>query len=243
MIRTLIIDDEPDAVESLSLLLKEFCKSVSVEGTANSFQAGLKEINLKKPDLVFMDVEMPNGDGFDILDCFPDRSFHTIFVTAYNNYAIKAIKNNAIDYLLKPIDIDELQAAVNRVNEAEQQRKLVVQANMTESLGAKICIPTTDGYYYLSIKEIIHLKAEGSYTHIFTADNKSLMVSKNLKEFESILSNKGFCRIHNSHIVNMAHISRYIRTDGGYAVMSDNSKIEVSRNRKEQFLKMIGLPA
>jgi two-component system, LytTR family, response regulator len=239
MINAIIIDDEQDAVTSMSILLEEFCKSVTLIGTANTLVKGIQEIKSKSPDLVFMDVAMPDGTGFDILDCVAEMQFHTIFVTAFNEYAIKAIKANAFDYLLKPVDIEELQSSITRYSKSKTgQKESPAQAGYSN---LRIPVSTQEGCYYLAYKEIIHLKAEGSYTTIYCTGARPIVVSKNLKEFEHLLLDKGFYRVHNSHIVNIEHIQKYVRTDGGYLIMTDNSQVEISKTRKESFLHTIGI--
>jgi len=239
MLNTIIVDDEPDAVSSILMLLHDYCTEVTVTGTANSLLDGIRQIKSKKPDLVFLDVEMPNGTGFDLVECFEECDFKIIFVTAYNSYAIQAIKSRAFDYLLKPIDIEELQASVSRLSHLQEKEESTVHHQVGGQ--SKIPISIHDGYYYMPPSDIIHLKADGSYTIVYSTHDKPILVSKNLKEFESILSEKGFFRIHNSHIINIDHIRKYSRSDGGCVTLSDNSVIEVARNRKEQFLRMIGV--
>jgi two-component system LytT family response regulator len=235
--KTILIDDEPDAITAMRLLLAEFIDDVEVIGTANSIIEGIKEIQNKKPDLVFLDISMPNGQGFDVLDCLPDRHFQVIFVSAFDNYAIKAIKANALDYLLKPVDIDELKNAIAKATLRQRNNLPAPNTGLLAQREHRIPIHLNDGIIYLPVKNIVHLKAEGSYTHIYIMDKKPVMVSKNLKEFENILSGLGFCRVHNSHIINITHVYKFARTDGGHVIMTDNTRIEVSRNRRELFLK------
>jgi len=246
MITALIVDDEKKNHESLLGLLKEYCPTVKVIGQASSVEEALQSISKQKPQLVFLDVEMPNGTGFDLLRKVPTIDFKIIFVTAHAHYAIKAIRFSAVDYILKPIDTDDLVHAVEKVtaelgsSEPSQYNALLENLNTTSTY--KIAIPVKDGYAFLMPEEIIRLHADGAYTHIHTAEEK-FTGTKNIKEYEDLLSEYGFFRSHNSHLINLKHVKRFSRLDGYFVHMSDNSVAEISRRKKEEFIGMMSKKA
>ncbi|MGZ5244794.1 MAG: LytR/AlgR family response regulator transcription factor [Bacteroidia bacterium] len=240
----IIIDDENDAVASLKLLLEEFCTNINVVAIASNLLDGIKIINTHKPDIVFLDIELSTNSGFELLSYFPNRNFHVIFVTAYESYAIKAIKHDALDYLLKPIDIDELQETISKL----QSSKSTIESIDTNQPGSKakqqkISVFTSDGIIYISIKDIIHIKAEGSYSIIYLKDQKPVVASKNLKEFEKLLPIFRFFRVHNSHLINLRYVEKYVKSEGGKIIMTDKAEIEISRNKKDQFFELMNRTA
>ncbi|MFH2096904.1 MAG: LytTR family DNA-binding domain-containing protein [Bacteroidota bacterium] len=241
--KAVIIDDELKAIKSIEYIVKEYCHNIQIVGTAESAEEGIAVIRETNPDIVFLDIEMPKGSGFDMLDRINERNFDVIFVTAYNQYALKAIKFSAVDYILKPIDIYEFITAVNKVVENRKKgvsfddKYLTLLENLRTKNPSRLAIPTSDGTEYLGIKNIIRLEADRSYTMIFMNDGKRHMVSKSLSEFEDLLSENDFFRIHKSHIVNLDHVKKHIKHDGGYAEMTDGSKIMISRRRKDEFIK------
>ena len=247
MIKIVIIDDEKDAIKSIELIINEYCSNAEVIGTASSASEGRAVITNKKPDLVFLDIEMPRGNGFDLLEMLPERNFEIIFITAYNNFAIKAFKYSAIDYILKPIDIDEFIDAVNRVEERlklyknnpsnNQEKYNTLLDNIQTNQPTKIMVPTSEGQIYIEIVNIMRIEAEGSYSMIFLRDNKKMLISKNLKEFENMLSDNNFFRPHNSHLINLEHVKKYVLKDGGYIEMTDEIIVPISRRRKESFIE------
>lgn len=242
-LKTAIIDDEHDAVAFISSIIREYCPDLEVVGTAYNVTTGAELINEKKPDLVFLDVEMPNGTGFDLLARFPEKNFDVVFITAFNHYAIKAIKFSAVDYILKPININEFIGAVDRVVEKRTDRvstgndnlKILLE-NLRTSIPSRLAIPTSEGTEYLNPKEIIRIEADRSYSWFFMNGNRKILVSKHLKEFQELLSDRFFFRPHNSHLVNLKFVKKYIRRDGGSIEMHDGSMIPVARNRKDLFL-------
>jgi two-component system LytT family response regulator len=240
---TLIIDDEADAVEFISSIISEYCPSLKVTGKAHNVKDGVRIIKETKPDLVFLDVEMPNGTGFDLLTHFPEKDFDVIFITAFNHYAIKAIKFSAVDYILKPINIKDFIDAVNRVickrstgSYPDNQNLEVLLENIRTSHPTRLVIPTSDGREYLNPKDIIRIEADRSYSWFFISDKRKILVSKHLKEFQDLLSDRNFFRPHNSHLINLDYVKKFVRIDGGYIIMTDGSQVPVSRNRKELFL-------
>lgn len=247
MIRIVIIDDEQDAINSIELIINEYCSNAEVVGTASSASEGRNVILSKKPDLIFLDIEMPRGNGFDLLEMLPERNFEIVFITAYNNFAIKAFKYSAIDYILKPIDIDEFVQAVDkaekRINSSQPRdpkdisKYDVLLENIQSSHPTKIMVPTSEGQIYLEIERILRIEAEGSYSTLFLKDKNKIMVSKNLKEFENMLSNNDFFRPHNSHLINLEHVKKYVLKDGGYIEMVDEMIVPISRRRKDSFIE------
>ena len=242
--KVIIVDDEKDAVNSMELMLNEFCSDITILGKAYSVIDAIKEIQNKKPDLVFLDVEMPHGTGFDVLDSIPDRTFEVIFVTAYNDYAIKALKASAIDYILKPMDIDELTSAVDKVKSKlkvkhqESKDKSVLANTIVGHFPKKIAIHTSDGLEFINTADIIRIEADGSYSNIFLLNNKKIFSSKNLKEFQNILNKEAFFRAHHSHLINLLHVKRFLRNDG-MVEMKDGSKVSISRRNKDEFIQQM----
>src|SRR5512139_1108537 len=243
---TVIIDDEPDAVDFISSIIGEYCPGLEVTGKAHNVKDGVKLIKEIKPELVFLDVEMPNGTGFDLLTHFPDKDFDVVFITAFNHYAIKAIKFSAVDYILKPININEFIEAVNRVVKKRSERGTqgnesikALMENLRSSFPSRLAIPTSDGMEYLNPKDIIRIEADRSYSWFFITGNRKILVSKHLKEFQELLSDRYFFRPHNSHLINLKYVRKYIRKEGGYIEMTDSSLIPVSRNRKDMFLAIM----
>lgn len=240
---TVIIDDEADAVDFIASIIGEYCPTLEVAGKAYNVKEGIELINEKKPGLVFLDVEMPNGSGFDLLAHFPEKKFDVIFITAFNHYAIKAIKFSAIDYILKPINIKEFIESVNKVVEKRSSATITsnenfetLLENIRTTLPTRLVIPTSDGKEYLNPKDIIRIEADRSYSWFFINDKRKILVSKHLKEFQEMLNDRNFFRPHNSHLINLHFVKKFIRLDGGYIEMVDGSKIPISRNRKDLFL-------
>lgn len=242
MLKVVIVDDEKSGVIALELSLKEFCPEVEVVGVAHSALDGIKEIQTKSPDLVFCDIEMPFMSGIEMIERISNRTFDVIFVTAYNQYAIKAFKLSATDYILKPVNVLELINAIKRIQE---KRKFVIDSNvkmenLKYALSGKISLPCIDGSEFVKIDEIIRVEADGSYSKIFTNDGKMRHVTKNLKFFEDSLETESFFRTHKSHLINLSYIKKYSPLkDGGIIQMSDGSEILISRNVKNDFSEML----
>lgn len=242
MLRVVIIDDEADAINFIKSIIEEYCENLEIVGTANSAAEGTKIINLKHPDLVFLDVEMPHGNGFDLLANFPEKNFDVIFITAYNHYAIKAIKYSAVDYILKPVNINEFLDAVNKVTDKRLRKENVnfnyhtLLENLKSNTPSKLAIPTSEGMEYLNTEEIIRIEADRSYSWFFMKDGKKYLVSRNLKEYQELLSDHDFFRTHNSHLINLEHVKKYVRQEGGHIVMEDGSTVPISRSKKDLFL-------
>jgi two-component system, LytTR family, response regulator len=246
MIRTVIIDDEEQSIESLRLLLKTCCPGVDVAGTASSAAEGYELIKAVKPALVFLDIEMPRESGFQMLERFHLVDFDIIFTTAHGHYAIKAIKFSALDYLLKPLDAGELEEAIRKF-----EKKQHAPGNMSSQVHAllsnirddvkdkRLAVSNADGITIVHIKEIIRCKADVNYTSLHLASGERLTVARTLKEYEDMLAPYGFFRVHNSSLINLSHVKKYVKGDGGYVIMSDNSNVEVSGRRKSEFLAVL----
>jgi two-component system LytT family response regulator len=240
---SVVIDDESDAVDFITSIIGEYCPGLEVSGKAHNVKDGVELIKEIKPDLVFLDVEMPHGTGFDLLTYFPKKDFDVIFITAFNHYAIKAIKYSAVDYILKPININEFIEAVNKVIEKRSDSAFkdtenfeTLLENIRSSHPTRLVIPTSDGKEYLNPNDIIRIEADRSYSWFFIIDKRKILVSRHLKEFQDLLNDRNFFRPHNSHLINLDFVKKYVRHDGGYIEMSDASQVPISRNRKDLFL-------
>jgi two-component system LytT family response regulator len=240
MIKALIIDDELSARESLIKVLNLYCENITVVAVGSSVEDAIDLIYRFSPDIVFLDIEMPNGNGFTLFEKIKQPSFETIFTTAYEEFAIKAFRISALDYLTKPIDFRQLQEAIGKYRQKqkigirEQRFELLIE-NMTNrpSEFNKIVLPDYEGYSMINISDIIYCQADGSYTHIYLLNGKKLTTSKLLKSIEELLPNETFFRIHKSYLVNLNLIKRYIKVDGNQVVLENNVKLDVSdRNRR-----------
>lgn len=242
MIKTIIVDDEKKGAEVLQLMLENHCPNIQIVAVEYSAMKAIDAINKLKPDLVFLDIEMPKATGFDVIEATKSHSFKIIFTTAYEQYAIKAVKVNAFDYLLKPIDIEELLLTVSKFEEEFGEKNNIPKEESHTSIGNKgkrISIPTHEGLIFIDGSEIIRLEAESNYTQLYLKNKKKITVSKTLKYFEDILSKDDFCRVHNAHIINLSEIDKYIRGDGGIVVLSDSSNIPVSRTYKADLIERL----
>jgi two-component system, LytTR family, response regulator len=245
-INCIIIDDEPGNVITLQELLRLYCPEVRVTGTAADTVKGIDTILKLNPDLVFLDIEMPYGNAFDLLDKLSPVNFEVIFITAFNNYAIKAFKYAALDYILKPVNIEELKLAVTkakkRVEEKKENTRVTALLNNLKAAGnaiPKIGFATDDGFQLENLQNILYLEANGSYTFIFTREKKKYTIAKNLKEFEEILPENLFCRVHHSYIINMTGIKKYNKGRGGMVEMENGVCIDVAVRKKDQFLERL----
>uniref|UniRef100_UPI0032180BEC LytR/AlgR family response regulator transcription factor n=1 Tax=uncultured Draconibacterium sp. TaxID=1573823 RepID=UPI0032180BEC len=243
-IKSILVDDEKHGRENLAGILAKHCPDVKVLAETGSVEGAIKLIRSEAPDLVFLDIEMPKTNGFELLEYFDDISFEVIFVTAYDNYAIKAIRFSAADYILKPINFNELKAAVEKVadrlrHKAENKQLKVLQQNIQQPENPRIGLPTGDRIEFVDVKNIIHCRGEGNYTHIFIDEKKHMLVAKTLVEFEDLLTEYSFVRTHKSHLVNLKHVTAYLKKDGGVLQLSNGDEIAISRRRKELVLKML----
>lgn len=244
MTTAVIIEDEIHAQELLKKYLEKYC-NIKVIGTANTAALGIELILNCSPQIVFLDISLPDNDGFEILRVLHPIDFEFIIITAFNQYAINAIRMNTVDYLLKPVDIGELRVAVSKAkdrltNKSDRTNLQILIDNFNKQISNKrIAIPNGHSYYYEEISNIIRLHAQGRYTELFLCSGKKHMVTRNLGEFEKQLSQFHFLRVHHSHLVNPDYISSYQKNDGGYLVMKDNSIVEVSRRNKNLLLKYL----
>jgi len=246
MIKAVIIEDEAKSRELLQALVSKHCNGVEVIATAGNVKEGVEAVSKNNPDLLFLDISMPDGTGFDLLEKISPIKADVIFTTATDKYAIKAIKYSALDYLLKPIDAEELKNAVgklvekkSKVNTVENLAQLLQNLKQGSDSYQKITLPTSTSYEIVFIKDIIRCEADGSYTVFHLTGKRKLMASASLKHYEDLLPVNEFMRIHHHHLININHVVRYLKVDGGYAVMSDGSQIEISRRKKDDFLEKL----
>lgn len=246
MITALIVDDEQKNITVLQEMLRRYCPSVTVLDTAANTATAKTLILELKPQLIFLDIQMPGGSGFDLLDSIKDQAVEVIFVTAYENYLLKAIRYSALDYILKPVNLEELIAAVYRAEQritkqsVNNQMSLLLHNIRQPEQTQQIAIPVKEGYLIVLVREIIRLQASRGYTEIFHINGKSYLTSKNIKEYEDMLPSALFCRIHAAHLVNVDCIKVYHRGRGGYLELKNGDTIEVSVRRKEQLLSRFG---
>ncbi len=247
MIKAIIVDDEINGAEVLQFLIQKNCSNVQILAMEHSVDAAISSIQIHKPDLVFMDIEMPTGTGFDVIQHTSEVGYETIFITAYEHYAIKAFKTNAIDYLLKPVDIDELVNAVKnaekRISTSSKNNNVAIESLILSAIqkNKKISIPSQEGILWVDLYDIIRFEADSNYTHVYIKNKKKIMVAKTLKSFEDQLPNTNFCRIHSAHLINLNEIEKYIKGDGGIVVLKDNTNVPVPRANKAELLAKLNL--
>lgn len=245
MIKAIIVDDEPYCCEALEVLLNCYCPNVKVVDVSYCGSDALQKIKEQKPNLLFLDIEMPQMNGFELLQQIPHPDFDLIFTTSYDQYAIKAIRFSALDYLLKPIDRDELQAAMRKVTAhnqpplAEQLELLLHKIHLPATQINKVALPTMEGLHMVTVNSIISCESDSNYTIVFLKNKQKIVVSRTLKDIEEMLEEYSFLRIHHSYLVNINEINKYVKGEGGYVVMSDGSAVDVSRSKKEQLLKRL----
>ncbi|NII24879.1 response regulator transcription factor [Pseudoflavitalea sp. X16] len=245
MIRAIIVDDEPYCCEVLSTLLEKYCPEVTIEAICSSAKEAITAISTHSPQLVFLDIEMPHMNGFQLLERLPHIDFDLIFTTSYDQYAIKAIKFSALDYLLKPIDRSELQIAVRKAvdrlqHPLPQQLQILLQKlYQPPPQVSRVALPTMEGLQLVPLDTIISCASSSNYTIISLKDKQKIIVSRTLKEIEEMLEDYLFMRVHHSYLVNLNEIRKYIKGEGGNLIMSDGSSVDVSRSKKEQLLKKL----
>ena len=242
--KTIIIEDENQAVVALKSELALNCPEIKVIAVASTIKEALSLLEKLKPELIFLDIQLKDGTGFDFLNALNSYNFKIIFTTAYSQYAIDAIKVNALDYLLKPIDSDELITAVQKAKnqiaiESNLSKKEIIPKNTINVLSNKISIQTSKGITLYESKSIIRLQSESNYTAIYYSNGKKEIIAKILRDFEKSLSKLGFVRIHNSHIINLQHLTNYVNKDGGYVILSDKTTLPVSKRKKSNFLHLL----
>jgi len=245
MITATIVDDEPFCCESLATLLERYCPAVKVLDICYSASAALQSIQQHPPNILFLDIEMPHMNGFELLEKLPEINFQLIFTTSFDQYAIKAIQFSALDYLLKPIEREELQKAVQKVvhgmhHPLPQQIEILLQKLSHPTIAVnKIAIPTMEGLQMIFVESVISCTSDSNYTILHLKNKQKITASRTLKEIEEMLEDYSFARVHHSYLVNLNEIEKYIKGEGGYLVMSDGTTIDVSRSRKEMLLKKL----
>ncbi len=245
MLRSVILDDEQHCIDTLQWQLEKYLTNINLVKTFNSPAQALKYVLSQDIDLLFLDIEMPEMNGFDFLKNIKNINFDVIFTTAYDEFAVKAFKASAIDYLLKPISKEDLVTAVKKIDNQKNESILPDQIeilyealNNKKPLKERIAVPTQEGLHFVKINEIMYCISDSNYTHIYLVDNKKILVCRTLKEIEAMLVEVGFLRIHNSHLINLQKIEKYIRGDGGYVIMDDQKSLSVSRSRKDTLLNI-----
>ncbi len=244
ILKAIIVEDEEASRTTLNNYLNKYCGNVEVMDMADSVQTGLTAIKKHNPDVVFLDIEMPYGNAFDLLESLDNIEFEIIFVTAYRDYAIKALNLSAAYYILKPIDIDELVSAVEKITERKKEgedifhTKILIDNIKSNSIQhKKIVLPQMDGFEVINVSEIIRVEADDNYTNFYLVGGKTFLVSKTLKHFDELLSEFDFIRVHKSHLVNLQYITKYVKGKGGQVRMSDDSYVDVSATRKKELLE------
>ena len=247
MLKAILVDDEESSRSSLREKILRHCPQVSIIESCESAQTAISAIDTMHPDLVFLDIEMPVMNGFLMLQQLQFKNFELIFTTAYDHYAIKAIRFSALDYLMKPIEIEELKSAVQRAGEKKAQNtpnhqmELLLENILPKKPSfQRLAIPTAEGLQFIKLNDIIYLEANVNYTHFYLSGNQKYIVSRTLKDFEEMLPNDTFIRIHNSYIINKDYTEKYIRGEGGQVVLSNGAVLDVAKRKKADFLKAIG---
>lgn len=245
LLKAILVDDEWSSLQNLQQKLREFCPEIRIVAVAQKPEEAISLILRHNPDILFLDIEMPRMNGFRMLEELQDVNAEVIFTTAYNHYAIDAIRISAFDYLVKPISVEDLQNAVNRLTvqqKRQMQEKLnVLKKSLQESKSQEdnIAIPTIDGIEFMHIKNIVRIESSSNYSKLYLLDGHTILVTRLLKDFEEMLLPYRFFRVHHSHVVNLSYIKKYIRGEGGQVVMQNGDIIDVARRKKEEFLKLI----
>lgn len=246
MIKAIIVDDEQTAIKSLKWEIESFCDNVAVIDTFTNPLDAISAINYLKPDCVFLDIEMPEMDGFQLLETLNYKGFDLIITTAYDSYALKAFKENAIDYLLKPVDSDDLIKAVSKIQKNKTDNllgteiKSVLKSISRNNNSSKIALPLSGKTIYIQPNDVLYCKSDGNYTTIHFKDEKKEVISKKIKEMEVSFQNTSFFRVHNSYLVNIQYISEFVKTDGFHIILENGETIPVSRQRKTELLRLLG---
>ncbi|HVU97647.1 MAG TPA: LytTR family DNA-binding domain-containing protein [Puia sp.] len=244
-IKTILIDDERSSLENLEQKIREFCPELKILATVEQPKEALLLIRHHKPDVIFLDIEMPHLNGFRMLDELGNYSSEIVFTTAYNHYAVEAIRISAFDYLMKPVSIVDLKATVSRLStqlaKSTQQRLDVLRQslNNTANPDQKIAVPTWEGLEFILIRNVVRIESSSNYSRLFFVNGESLLVTRQLKEFEEMLTPFRFCRVHNIHLINLQYVKKYIRGEGGSVIMENGDEIDVSRRKKDDFLRQI----
>lgn len=237
-LKIVIIDDEKNAVECLSTILKKFCTDIEIVGIAYNASEGVETINKTIPELVFVDIEMPDASGFDVINSIRNKDILMVFVTAFDKYAIRAFKANVIGYLLKPVDIEDVQNIVKKAKELTENRQVLTNINDKKVQIEKISIPSSKGLLFIEPEKILYIEADGRYCNFHFVNSSSIFVSRNLGEIEKMLDNNVFFRVHHSTIINLKYLHELNVKDGGYLTLSGGVKVQLSRRKKDEFLKL-----
>ena len=246
VLKAILVDDELSSLQNLQYKILEYCPSLKVVAQSQNPEEAVRLIHQFKPDVIFLDIEMPRMSGFKMLEQIPEVDFEVIFITAYNHYAINAIRISAFDYLVKPVSIEELQESVERLGissvKKNRERAELLKKNLSnpKSQDDHIALPANDGLEFIQIKQIIRIESSSNYSKVILQSGQPLLVTRQLKDFEELLQEYRFYRIHHSHLINLNFIAKYTRGDGGQITMRNGDVIDVSRRKKEVFLKLIG---
>jgi len=246
VLKAILVDDELNSLQNLHYKLLEYCPTIKVVAQTQNPEEAVHLIHQYKPDVIFLDIEMPRISGFKMLELIPEVDFEVIFITAYNHYAINAIRISAFDYLVKPVSIEELQQTIGRLGisaiKKTRERAELLKKNLAnpKSQEDHIALPANDGLEFIQVKQIIRIESSSNYSRVIIQDGQPLLVTRQLKDFEELLQDYRFYRVHHSHLINLNYISKYVRGDGGQITMRNGDVIDVSRRKKEVFLKLIG---
>ncbi|WP_336517304.1 LytTR family DNA-binding domain-containing protein [Pollutibacter soli] len=245
MIRCVLIDDERNALEMMEWLLKTYCPEVQIVAMCSNGEEGIVAIKTHKPDVIFLDIEMPHMNGFDMLERFDQLDFDVVFCTAYDQFALKAFRYSALNYLLKPVDPEDLKSTVARIEmkknkPSKEQMDLLLQTLKQPQRGTpkRIALTTNDGLLFIPTEDIMYAEAESNYTIVMLSAGRKVIVSKSLKDIDEALSGPDFFRIHHSYLVNINQIKKYVRGDGGYVVMNNDATVSISRSKRQEFMEM-----
>jgi len=245
MYQTIIIDDDQLAKRGLRRIIEQNFHEIEIVGEADSVSSGLEIINELEPELVFLDIEMPDGTGFDLLEKLSNINFKVVFTTSYSDYAITAFKYSAFDYIVKPVLIENVRSTMARINEIpvlrEKQRVEVLKRNLNPVIDSEqtIALPEINGFTIVKVNEIVRCEGERNYSRVFFADGSSVLVSRTLLDFDNLLVPHGFFRIHRSHLINLKNVNRYLKTDGGMVEMKDKTQLPISPKFKDDFLNRL----
>ena len=250
MIRALLIDDDSNLRNGMKSLLSRYAPDIQILGEADSVKAGINAIEYHQPNVIFLDIQLGDGTGFDILEQLTQKrgsiNAHVVFITAHEQYAVKAFRFSALDYLLKPVDPEDLHAVIEKIKKVLNDNESFAHIDLLlENIRKKvdkfkrIALSTAEGIHLFEVSDIIRLESQDNYTKFYIKDNKPVLISKTLKEYEDLLSEQGFERIHQSHLINLAYLKSYIKKDGGYAVMADNSHLPISQRKKERLQELL----
>lgn len=239
-IRTVLVDDEKNSLIIMQRLLEKHTPQVEIVATAQSVAEGIEVINEHKPELVFLDISMPDGDGFEVIEKVDFHGFQVIFSTAYDQYAIRAFEVAALHYILKPVKPEDLVESLERFEAMQEDddisEKIKVLSNALKETPTRLILPTSNGMHVIEVKDIVRCESSNNYTTFYLLDKKRIVVSKSIQIYEHLLESSNFCRIHNKHLVNLKYITKYVKGRGGYVILQDESHVDVSDGRKKNFL-------